>query len=73
MLDNIPHLKVFWIDRAEAAEIALSFGADDVDGTVAEERITHAAGARYAGVAHIEELHHLITGAGRTRQSGNAL
>ncbi len=67
MLDNIPHLKVFWIMTGlKLAEIALSFGANDVDGTVAEERITHAAGARTPESLTIDELHHLITSAGRT-------
>jgi len=47
MLDNIPHVKAFWIMLGEKlAEVALSFGADDLDGTVGEEQITHAAGAR---------------------------
>jgi aminodeoxyfutalosine synthase len=67
MLDNIPHLKVFWIMTGlKLAQIALGFGADDVDGTVAEERITHAAGARTPESLTIHELHHLVTGAGRT-------
>jgi aminodeoxyfutalosine synthase len=66
MLDNIPHLKVFWIMVGlKVAQIALSFGADDVDGTVAEERITHAAGAHTPEVLTIEDLHRLIAGAGR--------
>lgn len=46
MLDNIPHIKVFWIMQGiKLAQTALSFGADDFDGTVVEEKITHRAGA----------------------------
>jgi len=46
MLDNIPHVKVFWIMLGiKLAQVALSFGADDFDGTVVEEKITHRAGA----------------------------
>ena len=46
MLDNIPHVKVFWIMLGiKLAQVALSYGADDFDGTVVEEKITHRAGA----------------------------
>ena len=46
MLDNFPHVKVFWIMLGiKLAQVALSFGADDFDGTVVEEKITHRAGA----------------------------
>jgi aminodeoxyfutalosine synthase len=66
LLDNLPHVKVFWIMVGlKVAQIALSFGADDVDGTVAEERITHAAGAETPESLTIQELHRLIAGAGR--------
>ena len=47
MLDNIPHIKAFWIATGvEVAQTALWFGADDLDGTVQEEKIYHMAGAR---------------------------
>ena len=47
MLDNIPHVKAFWIATGvEVAQTALWFGADDLDGTVQEEKIYHMAGAR---------------------------
>ena len=47
MLDNIPHVKAFWIATGvEVAQIALWFGVDDLDGTVQEEKIYHMAGAR---------------------------
>jgi aminodeoxyfutalosine synthase len=46
MLDNIAHIKVFWIMLGlKLAQVALSYGADDFDGTVVEEKITHRAGA----------------------------
>ena len=47
MLDNIPHVKAFWIATGvEVAQMALWFGVDDLDGTVQEEKIYHMAGAR---------------------------
>ena len=47
MLDNIPHVKAFWIATGvEVAQTALWFGVDDLDGTVQEEKIYHMAGAR---------------------------
>ena len=47
MLDNFPHVKAYWIMLQEdTAAIALNFGADDLDGTIAKERIAHAAVAR---------------------------
>lgn len=47
MLDNIPHIKAFWIMLGlPIAQVSLDFGADDIDGTVVEERIMHAAGAQ---------------------------
>jgi aminodeoxyfutalosine synthase len=46
MLDNIPHIKAFWIMVGlKIAQLATCFGVDDIDGTVVEERITHMAGA----------------------------
>jgi aminodeoxyfutalosine synthase len=46
MLDNIPHIKAFWIMLGlKVAQISTCFGVDDLDGTVVEERITHMAGA----------------------------
>lgn len=45
-LDNFPHIKAYWITLGEStASTALHFGADDIDGTIGEERIMHAAGA----------------------------
>ncbi|MBA4394580.1 MAG: aminofutalosine synthase MqnE [Desulfobacca sp.] len=66
LLDNFPHIKSFWIMIGpKMAQISLSFGADDIDGTVIEERITHMAGAETAQAMTREELLHLIREAGR--------
>lgn len=65
MLDNFPHVKVFWIMVGlKLAQVALSFGADDVDGTVTEERITHAAGAETPAALSEDELVRVIEEAG---------
>ena len=46
VLDNFPHIKAYWVTLGEeSASIALHFGADDIDGTIGEERIMHAAEA----------------------------
>ena len=46
MLDNIPHIKAYWVMLTEeVAAVALNFGADDMDGTVGGEKIAHDAGA----------------------------
>lgn len=46
VLDNIPHLKAYWpMTGIEAAAAGLSWGADDMDGTISEERIAHLAGS----------------------------
>src|SRR6266508_6476233 len=45
MLDNFPHIKAYWVTLTPpVAQIALRFGADDLDGTIIEERIIHGAG-----------------------------
>ena len=50
LLDNVPHLKAYWIMLGpKTAQVALSFGADDLDGTVVEERIVHMAGRDQPG------------------------
>jgi aminodeoxyfutalosine synthase len=66
MLDNIPHVKAYWILMdVPVAQTALSFGADDVDGTVVEERIYHEAGATTPERVTREELVQWIRDAGR--------
>jgi len=67
LLDNFPHIKPFWIMIGpKMAQIAQSFGANDMDGTVIEEKITHMAGAGTAEGMNVEEIVSLIRGAGRT-------
>ncbi len=67
LLDNFDHIKAFWIMIGpKLAQISLSFGVNDFDGTVVEERITHAAGADTGQVLHRAELLRLIRAAGRT-------
>jgi aminodeoxyfutalosine synthase len=66
MLDNIAHVKAYWIMLGiEIAQLALSFGADDVDGTVVEEHIYHDAGARTPQSVQRAELVGWISDAGR--------
>ncbi len=66
MLDNIDHVKTYWIMQGLGiAEVALDYGADDIDGTVVQERITHAAGARSPLGVNREELIRLIRNASR--------
>ena len=66
MLDNIPHVKAFWIATGvEVAQTALWFGVDDLDGTVQEEKIYHMAGARTPESMTPREIERLIQTAGR--------
>lgn len=65
-LDNFPHVKSFWIMLGlKVAQVSLHFGADDLDGTVGEERITHEAGATTPQSITREDLIALIREAGR--------
>jgi aminodeoxyfutalosine synthase len=65
LLDNVPHLKAFWIMLTPAiAQVALRMGADDIDGTVVREEITHAAGASTPQGLSVEELRRLVREAG---------
>jgi aminodeoxyfutalosine synthase len=65
-LDNFDHLKAYWIMIGERlAQAALSFGVDDLDGTVLEERIYHMAGAQTPQGLTEAQLHRLIRAAGR--------
>jgi aminodeoxyfutalosine synthase len=66
MLDNFDHIKAFWIMLGvKLAQVSLWFGVDDIDGTVVEERITHAAGAETPQALSVQELERLIVEAGR--------
>ncbi len=67
LLDNIPHIKAYWIMLgAKTAQVAQHFGADDLDGTVVDERITLAAGGEAGKGMTRRALVHLIREAGRT-------
>lgn len=65
-LDNFDHIKTYWImSGVKIAQLALSFGADDLDGTVTQERIVHMAGAKTPEKLNVETLQKLIREAGR--------
>jgi aminodeoxyfutalosine synthase len=67
MLDNIPHVKAFWIATGvELAQTALWFGVDDLDGTVQEEKIYHMAGSRTPEALTPRDIERIISAAGRT-------
>ena len=74
MLDNFPHIKAYWVMIGEeTASIALNFGASDLDGTIGEERIAHAAlAASPIGLAR-ERMLRLIRDAGKTPVERDAL
>jgi aminodeoxyfutalosine synthase len=66
MLDNIPHIKAFWIATGvELAQTALWFGVDDLDGTVQEEKIYHMAGSATPEGMTTSALTRLVRAAGR--------
>lgn len=74
MLDNFDHMKSFWIMLGvKLTQISLSFGADDVNGTVIEEKITHAAGAETPQALTVEEMTRLIIEAGREPVERNTI
>ncbi len=65
-LDNFDHIKTYWImSGLKMAQLALSFGADDLDGTVTQERIVHMAGAKTPEALSAETIQKLIREAGR--------
>ncbi len=65
LLDNFPHIKAYWIMMTpRVAQVALRFGADDLDGTVVEEKIYHDAGARTPQALTRQQLVRLIREAG---------
>jgi aminodeoxyfutalosine synthase len=66
LLDNFEHIKAYWIMLSPSiAQIALRFGANDLDGTVVEEKIYHDAGAKTSEFTPRAELQRLIRAAGR--------
>jgi aminodeoxyfutalosine synthase len=65
LLDNFEHIKAYWVMIGEKlAQIALSFGADDLDGTIIEEKISHMAGARSAKGLSRQQMVRCIESAG---------
>ncbi len=66
MLDNFQHIKAYWIMLGiPTAQLALSYGADDLDGTVVYEKIYHDAGSQAPQEMSVLELRRLIEEAGR--------
>ncbi len=66
ILDNFPHIKAYWVALGvPTAQVALTFGADDLDGTVRQERIYHDAGSQAPEVLSVSELCRLIREVGR--------
>ncbi|MDR4509561.1 MAG: aminofutalosine synthase MqnE [Candidatus Brocadiaceae bacterium] len=66
MLDNFDHVKAFWIMLGiKLSQVSLCFGVDDIDGTIQEEKITHAAGAITPEALSVPEIVNLIKEAGR--------
>src|SRR5882672_884397 len=64
-LDNVPHIKAYWITLGEeTASTGLHWGADDIDGTIGGERIMHDAGAKSPTQMARERLEELIREAG---------
>ena len=65
MLDNIPHVKAYWVMLGiKTAQTALLCGANDIDGTVTEEKIYHMAGSHSPDALALSDIRHLITAAG---------
>lgn len=65
MLDNFDHIKAYWVMIGEKlAQVALNFGADDLDGTIIEEKITHMAGATSSKGLTRQKIRDLIHAAG---------
>jgi aminodeoxyfutalosine synthase len=66
LLDNFPHIKAYWVQiGTKLSQVALFFGADDLVGTVVDETITHAAGARTASGMTRQEFERVIRESGR--------
>ncbi len=73
ILDNVDHIKAYWVMIGEKlAQVALSFGADDLDGTIIEERITHTAGASSAKGLSRDQMEEMIRSAGHEPVQRNA-
>lgn len=65
-LDNFEHIKAYWVTLGErVAQVALNMGADDLDGTIQEEKIVHSAGTKSALGHTKDRLIKLIRDAGK--------
>ncbi|HSG99486.1 MAG TPA: aminofutalosine synthase MqnE, partial [candidate division Zixibacteria bacterium] len=74
LLDNFKHIKAYWILMGERlAQISLTYGANDIDGTVIQEKIYHRAGAETAMSVTPRRLRKLIERVGRIPQERDAL
>jgi aminodeoxyfutalosine synthase len=72
-LDNIPHITAYWISLGlPLAQLSLSYGVDDLHGTIIEERIFHMAGARTPQQQTVEALEKAIREAGRVPMQRNS-
>ena len=72
-LDNIPHITAYWISLGlPLAQLSLSYGVDDLHGTIIEEKIFHMAGARTPQQQTIEALEKAIREAGRIPMQRNS-
>ena len=66
LLDNVPHMKAYWIMLGlDTARMMLNYGADDLDGTVVQERIYHMAGAETPHEMGMDNLLDVVRGEGR--------
>lgn len=69
MLDSIPHIKAYWVMLGiKTAQTALLYGANDIDGTVTEEKIYHMAGSDSPNAMTLADIRHLIESAGLVPQ-----
>ena len=69
MLDNIPHIKAYWVMLGiKTAQTALLCGANDIDGTVTEEKIYHMAGSESPDALALSEIRRIIEAAGMVPQ-----
>jgi aminodeoxyfutalosine synthase len=67
LLDNIPHVKAYWVMLGrEVAQLALRYGANDLDGTITDERITLAAGGTAGKGMTRTDIERFIRGVGLT-------
>ena len=74
LLDNFPHVEAYWVMLGEAtASVALHFGADDVNGTLEDERIAHAAKAESPAGLVREQIFRMIRDAGKIPVERDAL